>query len=317
MSPHLRDISEAVGNTPLVALDELAEGDSAHLLGKCEFMNPSGSMKDRMALQVISDAERSGRLKKGDNIILLSSGNAGIALAMVCAVRGYRLTVTMSEGNSPERRKLIKALGAELVLVPQVGDARPGRVSGDDLEAVDKKTKQLAADLNAVLVDQFNDESNPAGHARTGHEIWNQTDGKVDAFVTILGTSGSFTGISRALRSHNPKIKCYAVEPASAPFLAGGKVTNVSHKLQGAGYNRPLSLFDETVCDGFLCVRDEEAIANARDLARRAGLMVGFSSGANVAASREIARKMRRDETVVTLLCDSALKYLSTDLYDD
>lgn len=317
-SPVCKDLTEAVGRTPLIAIDRLRSkfGVSPQILAKCEFMNPTGSMKDRMAIQAIEDAERSGRLKKGDIVIVLTSGNGGIAIAAVCAAKGYRLIVTMSEGNSPERRRIIQALGAELVLVPQVSGSVPGQVSHEDLEAVDKKTAELTKTYNAFRIDQFADSSNPRGHEKTGHEIWKSTAGRVTAFVAFVGSSGCFTGISRALKSHDGKIKCYAVEPASAPYLAKGKITNTSHKIQGGGYSQPLPLFDEKSCDGFLSVTDDEAISTAREIARLEGLFVGFSSGANVSASLELAKQLDENDVIVTVLPDSGMKYLSTDLFE-
>ncbi len=309
------NISEAIGQTPIVALDRLTSHLSARILAKCELLNPSGSMKDRMALQTIEDAERSGRLKKGDTVIVLTSGNGGIALATVCAAKGYRIVVTMSEGNSLERRMIIEALGAELVLVPQVSGSRPGQVSHEDLEAVDRKTAELTEQLHAFRVDQFTNESNSRGQERMGHEIWEQTGGQVHAFTTLVGSSGSFSGVSRALKSHNDHIKCYVIEPATAPFLAGRKVTNTSHKLQGGGYSQPLDLFDRSLCDGFVSITDEEAICAARDLGKHEGILAGFSSGANVASALKIAKEMQDGEVVVTLLCDLGLRYLSTDLF--
>ena len=311
------DISEAIGGTPIVALDRLTSSLPTRILAKCELMNPSGSMKDRMALQTIEDAERSGRLRKGDTVIVLTSGNGGIALATVCVAKGYRIIVTMSEGNSLERRRMIRALGAELVLVPQVAGSKPGQVSHEDLDAVDRKTVELEEQLHAFRVDQFTNESNSRGQERMGNEIWEQTGGNIHAFTTLVGSSGSFTGVSRAFKSHNKDIKCYAVEPATAPFLAGKKVTNTSHKLQGGGYSQPLDLFDRTLCDGFVSITDDEALHAARELGKREGILAGFSSGANVAAALKIARNLRDDEVIVTLLCDLGLRYLSTDLFEN
>ncbi len=310
------NICEAIGDTPLLAIDRMRAGRSGRVLAKCEFMNPSGSMKDRMALQTIDDAERSGRLKKGDTVIVLTSGNGGIALATVCAAKGYHIIVTMSEGNSVERRRIIGALGAELVLVPQGPGSKPGQVSHEDLELVDRKTVELTEKLHTFRVDQFKNESNPRGNERTGEEIWKQSKGNVSAFTSLLGSSGSFTGVARALKAHKKEIKCYALEPASAPFLSGGKVTNTSHKLQGGGYSQPLDLFDKGVCDGYISISDDEAVQTARELAKKEGLLVGFSSGANVAAALKLAKGLSEDEAVVTLLPDTGLRYLSTDLYE-
>jgi cysteine synthase A len=313
-----RDVTRAVGQTPIISLDRLMSrlSLSSRILAKCEFMNPTGSMKDRMAVQTIEDAERSGRLKKGDTVIVLTSGNGGIAIAAVCAAKGYRLVVTMSEGNSVERRRIIRALGAELVLVPQVKGSIPGQVSHEDLEAVEKRTEELTKSLHAFRVDQFTNESNPKGHERTGDEIWAQTNGEVTAFVGFVGSSGNFTGVSRALKRHSKQVKCYAVEPKTAPFLSGKQVTNTSHKIQGGGYSQPLILFDRNLCDGFLYVSDEESISTTRDLASLEGLLVGFSSGANVAAAVKLATDSTDHENIVTILPDTGLRYLSTDLFE-
>ena len=276
-------------------------------------MNPSGSMKDRMALQIIDDAEKSKKIKKGDTLIVLTSGNGGISLATVSAAKGYRLIVTMSEGNSPERQRIIRALGAELILVPQLPGSIEGQVSGKDLEKVDKVTSELGEKLNVFRIDQFLNEGNPKGYERAGHEIWTQSDGEIDSFVDFVGTGGSFTGVSRALKSHDSKIRCYAVEPASAPYLAGGNVTNIGHKIQGGGYSRSLALFDRSLCDGFLSVSDGEAISCARKLGKVEGILAGFSSGANVSASLKVASQHK---SIATLLPDSGMRYLSTDLYE-
>jgi cysteine synthase A len=319
---HFRDVCEdvtrAVGQTPIIALDRLTSklSLSSRILAKCEFMNPTGSMKDRMAVQTIEDAERSSLLKRGDTVIVLTSGNGGIALAAVCAAKGYKLVVTMSEGNSPERRRIIRALGAELVLVPQIKGSIPGQVSHEDLEAVEIRTEELTRSLHAFRVDQFTNESNPKGHERTGEEIWVQTNGGVTSFVAFVGSSGNFTGVSRALKRHRKPIKCYAVEPKTAPFLSGEQVTNTSHKIQGGSYAQPLILFDKNTCDGFLYVSDEEAIFTSRDLARLEGLIVGFSSGANVAAAVKLATQSTSYEKIVTILPDTGLRYLSTDLFE-
>lgn len=269
-----------------------------------------------MAIQTIEDAERNGSLKKGGTAIVLTSGNGGISLAAVCAAKGYRLIVTMSEGNSAERRRIIKALGAELVLVPQVPGSVPGQVSHEDLDAVDRKTRELVKKCHAFRIDQFTNASNPHGHEKTGHEIWECTAGKVTAFVAFIGSSGCFTGISRALKSHDRTIKCFAVEPASAPFLAKGKITNTSHKIQGGGYSQPLLLFDDSVCDGFISVTDDEAKSSAREIARLEGLFVGFSSGANISASLKLAKGLKENDCLVTILPDSGMKYLTTDLFE-
>ncbi len=309
-------ILDTIGNTPLVALDRLSAGLRARVLAKIEFYNPGFSIKDRIALKIMEDAERQGKLKPGGTVIELTSGNTGTGLAIVCAVKGYKFIAVMSEGNTRERARMLRALGAKVVLVPQVNRARYGQVSGEDLAAVDRVTTALAKKLKAFRADQFNNLSNEQAHElTTGAEIWEQTGGQVDAFVSTLGTGGTFAGVSAALKKRNPHVKCYAVEPSGAAFLSRGKVTNPAHKIQGAGYAMPLPLFRPEHCDGFLTVTDADAIRTARRLAIREGIFAGFSSGANVAAALRVARQLPPGAVVVTTINDSGLKYLSTDLF--
>jgi cysteine synthase A len=311
-------ILEAIGDTPLVALDRLCSGLPARVLAKVEFYNPGFSIKDRIALQIVEDAERQGKLKPGGTLIELTSGNTGTGLAIVCAVKGYKFVAVMSEGNSRERARMLRALGAKVVLVPQVGGSRPGQVSGEDLAEVDRVATELTRKLKAFRADQFRNVSNEQAHERTtGAEIWRQTGGRVDAFVALVGTGGTFAGVAAALKKRNARILCYAVEPAGAPFLSRGKVTNPNHKIQGGGYAMPLPLFCPEQCDGFLTVTDAEAVRTARRLATREGIFAGFSSGANVAAALRLARTFPAGATIVTTLNDSGLKYLSTDLFPD
>jgi cysteine synthase A len=299
-----------------VALDRLVAGLPGRVCAKVEFTNPGGSVKDRIAWAMIEAAEREGRLRPGVPVVELTSGNTGIGLAIVCAVKGYRLIAVMSEGNSIERRRMLAAYGAEVELVPQAPPPRPGQVSGADLELVERRTQELVRELGAFRPDQFANEQNVRVHElTTGPEIWEQTGGRVDAFVAAVGTGGSFVGTARALKARNPRVRCYAVEPAGAPFLAGRPVTNPSHKMQGAGYALVPPLWDQTVCDGFLAVSDEELTATARLLATREGLFAGASSGANVAAALRLAREVEPGSVIVTLLPDTGLKYLSTDLF--
>lgn len=235
---------------------------------------------------------------------------------MHCALRGYRMIAVMSEGNSVERRRILEALGAQVELVPQVGQARPGQVSAEDLQAVEVRTQELVRELGAFRPDQFNNPSSVAAHATTtGEEIWRQTEGKVTHFVASIGTGGTFIGASKTLKTYNPEIRCYAAEPASAPFIAGRPVTNTSHKIQGTGYALIPPLWDPSLCDGFLTATDEAAVATARQLATREGIFGGFSAGANVACALEIARECQAGSVIVTVACDTGLKYLSTDLF--
>ncbi len=309
-------ILEAVGATPLIALDRIRSKDGARLLLKMELLNPGASMKDRIALQIIEDAEKSGLLKPGGDVVELTSGNTGIGLAMACAVMGYRMTAVMSEGNSVERRSILSALGARVELVAQAGRSAPGLVSKEDMELVEERTQELVRELAAFRPDQFNNESNPRAHELgTGREIWEQTGGQVDAFAAAVGTGGTFVGVSRALKSRNPRVKCYAVEPAGAPYLAGREVTNTRHQIQGAGYAMMPGFWDESLADGYLAVSDEEAAEAARRLARQEGVLAGYSTGANLAAAERIARSMPSSAVVVTAACDSGMRYLSGELY--
>ena len=309
-------VAETIGRTPLVALERLCAGMPGLVLAKLEMFSPGHSVKDRIALRMIEDAERVGRLQLGGAVVELTSGNTGIGLAIVCAVKGYRFYAVLSEGNSVERRRMLRALGAEVVLVRQVGGPRPGFVSGEDLEAVRERAAELTVELNAYRPDQFSNPSNVEVHEQTtGVEIWEQTGGRVDHWVANVGTGGTFTGVARALKGRNASIRCLAVEPATAAVLAGRPVTDTGHRIEGTGYNLVPALWDASVCDGFLQVTDEQALEMARLLAQREGIFGGVSSGANVAAALSIARECEEGEVVVTVCPDTGLKYLSTDLY--
>ncbi len=314
----LPSILDAIGHTPLVALDRIARDRPGRVLLKIEFFNPGFSIKDRIALKIIEDAERSGKLKPGGTVIELTSGNTGTGLAVVCAVKGYRLIAVMSEGNSVERRRMLAALGARVELVPQAAGARSGQVSKEDLDLVDQRTEELTRELGAFRADQFHNPSNVEAHElTTGAEIWEQTEGKVGVFVGTVGTAGTFMGIARALKKRRSDVRTYAVEPASAPILAGGKVVDTRHKIQGAGYAQVPPLWDPAFCDGFLGISDEEAIEVARRLAREEGIFGGFSTGANVAAALRLASTAVPGTLIVTTANDTGLKYLSTDLFPE
>jgi cysteine synthase A len=311
-------ILEAIGHTPLIALDRLSAGLPARILLKLEYFNPGFSIKDRIALRIIEDAERAGLLKPGGVVVELTSGNTGTGLAVVCAVKGYSLIAVMSEGNSVERRRMLRALGARVELVPQAPGSLPGQVSREDLDLVEQRTTELVRELGAFRPDQFNNPGNAEAHElTTGAEIWEQTGGRVDIFVGTVGTAGTFMGIARALKKRRPTIQAYAVEPASAPLLAGGEIISTSHKIQGAGYALIPPLWDPAFCDGFYGVTDDEAIATARRLARQEGVFAGFSTGANVAAALQLAEIATPGTVIVTTANDSGLKYLSTDLFPE
>ncbi|OWP54676.1 MAG: cysteine synthase [Cuniculiplasma sp. C_DKE] len=316
MKSVLNNILGAVGETPLVHLKKISEREKINVYAKIEYFNPGLSIKDRVAIKFIEEAEKNGKLRPGSTVIERTSGNMGTGLAIVCAVKGYKFIAVMSEGNSVERRRMLSALGAEVVLVPQAPSGKPGFVSGEDLELVETQTKELASKLNAYRPDQFNNPDGAKAHEETtGQEIWSQMDGKIDAFVTYVGSGGTFVGTSRALKNHNKNVKCFVVEPESAPYLAGKKILSTRHRIQGGGYAFKPPFWDNSLVDGYLTVSDEEAMNSARNLAAKEGIFAGYSSGANVAACLKTAEVLEKDSCVVTILPDSGLKYLSTDLF--
>lgn len=316
MKQAVNNILDAVGETPLVKLSKISVTNGINVYAKVEYFNPGLSIKDRLAVKFITEAEKNGKLKPGGVVIERTSGNMGTGLAIVCAVKGYKFVAVMSEGNSVERRRMLKALGAELVLVPQVPGGKPGFVSGEDLELVEERAKELTEKLNAYRPDQFINPDGPKAHEETtGEEIWTQMNGKIDAFVAYVGSGGTFIGVSRALKKHDTNIKCFVVEPETAPYLAGKKIKSTRHRIQGGGYAFKPPFWDDDLVDGYLTVSDEEAINYAREMAEREGIFAGFSSGANVAASLKLASIIGKGKNVVTILPDSGLKYLSTDLY--
>lgn len=314
---HGGTVLDAIGHTPLVALERLAAGLPGRVLVKLEYYNPGGSIKDRVARQMIEAAARDGSLPPGGTVVELTSGNMGIGLAIVCAVKGYRMIAVMSVGNTVERRRVLESLGATVELVPQAGESRPGQVSREDLELVEQRTKELVEQLGAFRPDQFTNPNSALAHElTTGQELWHQSGGAVDVFLAAVGTGGTFIGVARALKSRNPGVRCYAVEPATAPFLAGRPVTNTSHKIQGTGYALVPALWQPELCDGFLAVTDDEAIATARLLGRHEGIFGGFSGGANVACALRLARESQPGTVIATVIPDTGLRYLSTDLYE-
>jgi cysteine synthase A len=302
----LDSVVEAIGPTPLVELSRLPRQwpspRGGRLLAKLEYLNPGFSKKDRIARQIIEDAEADGSLRAGQPVIELTSGNTGTGLALVCAVKGYPFIAVMSKGNSPERARMMRALGAEVVLVEQSADSRPGQVSGCDLELVEVATQRLARERSAFRADQFRHPGNFRAHyLHTGQEILAQSGGAFEVFCDFAGTGGTFAGCAAAFQERNQAIQCFVVEP-DGPH----------HRIQGGGYSMAdLPMLTKARVDGTVCVTDEEAIQTARLLARTEGIFAGFSSGANVAA----AFKLMERGTVVTVINDSGLKYLSTDLW--
>ncbi|MBH0053092.1 MULTISPECIES: cysteine synthase A [unclassified Salinibacterium] len=303
-----KNITELVGNTPLVQLNSVTDGAGATVLAKLEFQNPSASVKDRIGVAIIDAAEKAGALKPGGTIVEGTSGNTGIALAMVGAARGYRVVLTMPESMSKERRMLLRAFGAELVLTP-AGEGMRG--------AVEKAAEIVANTEGAVAAQQFANAANPAIHrATTGPEIWNDTDGAVDIFVAGIGTGGTITGAGGYLKEQNPEIKVVAVEPEESAILNGGAPG--PHKIQGIGANFVPEILDRDVYDEVLDVNITQSVTMARRLAAEEGILAGISSGATVYAAIELAKRPENaGKTIVVIIASFGERYLSTLLYED
>jgi cysteine synthase A len=308
----------AIGRTPAVELARITTGLEGRIVAKLEYLNPGLSKKDRIARRIVLDALDDGRLRPGQPVVELTSGNTGTGLAIVCGVLGHPFVAVMSEGNSPERARMMRALGARVELVPQAPGSRPGFVTGDDLARVETRARELTEELGAFRADQFLNPSAARAHEEeTATELWEQTGGRIDAFLDFVGTAGSFAGVARGLTARSAAVRCYVLEPAGAAPLSGAPVTDAAHRMQGGGYvMAELPLLAGVAVDGYLAVDDEAAIAMARRLAREEGIFAGFSSGAVVAAALELLAGPHRGGTVAVLLADSGLKYLSTDLWE-
>ena len=308
MTKIAKQLTELIGGTPLLELNKFSadKGLKKAVVAKVEYFNPGGSVKDRIALAMIEDAEKSGRLQPGATIIEPTSGNTGVGLALVAAVKGYKLILTMPETMSVERRNLVKAYGAEVRLTPGA-DGMPGAI---------KAAEQLRDSIpGAIILQQFENKANPLKHYETtANEIWADTDGKVDIFVASVGTGGTVSGVGKRLKELNPNVKIVAVEPLSSPVLNGGKPG--PHKIQGIGAGFVPATYNAAVIDEVFDVDNDDAIRTGRELARREGLLVGISSGAAAFAASEIAKKEENaGKNIVVLLPDTGERYLSTVLY--
>ncbi len=308
MTKIAKKLTELIGNTPLLELDAFSQKRNLEtpIIVKVEFFNPGGSVKDRVALAMIEDAERSGKLRPGATIIEPTSGNTGVGLALVSAVKGYKLILTMPETMSVERRNLVKAYGATVKLTP----------GKDGMAGAIRAAEELRdATPGAVILQQFENPANPQSHYETtGVEIWNQTDGKVDIFVAGVGTGGTVSGIGKRLKEKNPAVQIVAVEPASSPVLSGGK--SGPHKIQGIGAGFVPKTYNPDVIDEVLQVENDDAIRTGRELAAEEGLLVGISSGAAVYAAIQLAKRPEnKGKRIVALLPDTGERYLSTVLY--
>lgn len=303
-----KKLTDIIGNTPLLELNKFSQnrGLKRSLIAKIESFNPGGSAKDRIALAMVEDAEKKGLLNPGATIIEPTSGNTGVGLALVSAVKGYTLILTMPETMSIERRKLVQAYGAKVVLTPGAAGMKG---------AIDEANRLRESIPGSVILQQFENSANPEAHYNsTGIEIWNDTDGKVDIFVAGVGTGGTISGVGKRLKEYNSDVKIIAAEPASSPVLNGGK--SGAHKIQGIGAGFIPAIYNASVVDEVIDVKDDSAILAARNVAAEEGLLVGISSGAALSAAVEIAKRPEnQDKNIVVLLPDTGERYLSTELY--
>ncbi|WP_369583568.1 cysteine synthase A [Kingella oralis] len=304
-----QNINALIGNTPLVQLNHLTQGLPARVAVKLEFFNPAGSVKDRIAIAMVEDAEKTGKIKAGSTIVEATSGNTGIGLAMVCAAKGYKLVIIMPESMSKERRMLLRAYGAELILTPAAEGMSGAIAKAEELVKNNPDTHFMPR--------QFDNPANPEIHRQTtAEEIWRDTDGKVDIFLAGVGTGGTLTGVGEVLKARNPNVQIYAVEPANSPVLSGGE--KGAHTIQGLGAGFVPNILNTEVYGNVITVTNEDALATARALAEKEGILAGISSGAAAWAALELAKKPENaGKLIVTVLPDFGERYLSTALYAD
>lgn len=303
------NILQAIGNTSLVRLPKIVPRDSADVFVKLEWENPTGSMKDRMALAVISRAEADGRLKPGGTVVEYTGGSTGTSLALVCAARGYRIRIVTSDAFSREKRDHMRALGAELTLV----QSEDGRTTKKLILDMIQAARQISREPSTFWTDQLSNHDSIAGYHALGEEIWQQTQGHVDAFVHCVGTAGSSRGVAEVLKRYKPAVKLVCVEPAESAVLSGDQPG--PHKIEGVGIGYTPPLWEPSLVDEVIAIKTEDAKEMTRRLARDEAIFAGTSTGANVLASIQVAQRLGKGGTVVTLACDSGLKYLSTDVY--
>jgi cysteine synthase A len=303
------DILRAIGNTSMVELRRIVPPNGVRIFAKLEWENPTGSVKDRMALAAISSAEADGRLKPGGTVVEYTGGSTGASLALVCAAKGYKLRIVTSDAFAREKLDQMRALGAELILVP----SEDGRTTKKLILEMIETARALSREPGTYWTDQLNNQDSIAGYFTLGEEIWAQTGGRVDAFIHSVGTSACLRGVATVLRKHNPEVRIIAVEPAESPVLSGGDAG--PHKIEGVGVGFTPPLWDPALVGQVVPVRTADAKAMTRRLAREEGLFAGTSSGGNILAALEVAMQLGPDARIVTLLADSGLKYLGTDVY--
>jgi len=304
-------ILQRIGGTPLLELKRIVPAGCARVLIKLESENPTGSMKDRMALAMIEAGERSGRLQPGGRVVEYTGGSTGVSLAFICAARGYRLSIVTSDAFSAEKRNHMAALGAELTIVPSVGGGMDAALTRDMIAAA----RDIQERTGAFWTDQLNNTDQLAAYHAMGEEIWAQTDGRIDAFVQSTGTAASVRGIGEALRRHRPDVHIVAVEPAESAVLSGGP--SGVHKIEGVGAGFVVPLWEPSAADEIITVSTEDAMAMARTIARTEALFAGTSTGANLVTALQVGMRLGPAATVVTIMCDTGLKYLSTGLYGE
>ena len=317
MTGYITSITQAIGKTPLLRLDRITEslGLEGNIFAKLEHLNPSFSKKDRIALGMIELAESKGLLKPGQSVLEVTSGNTGTGVALVCAAKGYRFICVMSRGNSVERVKMIAAFGGEVVLVDQAPGAIKGKVSGADLDLVELEAEKLVEETGAFYLKQFDSRDNALSQEIAADEAWEQSGGCLHAFTDFLGTGGTFEGYARALKRHDPNVRCYVAEPYGCAHYKNEIIEGETHGIQGGGYAKELANVDRTLIDGCVTVTHDEAVEMTRTLAEIEGVFAGFSSGANVMAAVKLLQEQEKGKNICVVINDCGLKYMSTDLF--
>ena len=316
--PLAHSVLDLIGNTPLLELHQIVKNLKleGRLLAKMELFNPGGSKKDRVALSMVRHAKQTGKLADGQAVVEVTSGNTGTGLAIVCRALGHPFYAVMSAGNTRERAQMMRALGAQVVLVEQVGGT-VGQVTGQDMKLVKDTAARLVKELSAFFVDQFENPANPRAHETiTTEELWQQSGGQIDAMVGFVGSGGALGGLARGLQKKKPDIRIYVVEPSAASSLASGCCSDAGHAIQGGGYGREkLSLMEGIEIDGHMTCNDADAATGARMLALQEGILAGYSTGAQLHAAIDLLRGKERGKTITFMVCDTGMKYFSTGLY--